>query len=1241
MALRGIRKAAVAALMGALLLGALAAQGEEAYTRKAAWAETMLATRAAHRAAGVSADDAKTTAAWKRFEEDFPLAAMRLGRDLDAPGLRSLLTAADPAAAEKKMIAAALQGIGAAGLEHELQALAPAADGSAARLELYERACAARKLADDLKLKVNFRALRMAIEDLAKSFPEQYAGAQGLLARADALQARLPEAERALAAGSARELQSARRFFEDYTALQREALLANPLLDFDKLLLIKRKPLGNPYRYADPDKGTGKYIGMPQQSSYQLHTMSSSWAFSFDNEIDALPVHRPDAPLETVFKSTQNRLVSDMDLHFSGDRVLFSMPDERKLWQLFEYNIAGGKLRQVSRGDQPDVHNLDGCYLPNGRIAFISTAVFQGVPCNASVNVGMMYCMDNDGGNVRQLTFDQDHNFCPTVTPDGRIMYLRWEYADIPHVWARYIFTMNPDGTSQRELFGTGSYWPNGMWYARPVPNTTKFAAIVTGHHVGRQGELYIFDPARSHDGTKGCVQQIPGWGKPVQPAIKDKLTETVYPKFLHPWPLSEKYLLVACRPTPEDMWGIYLVDTFDNMVPVKSLEGWALLEPTPLKKTPTPPALEDRVNLARKDSLIFINDIYKGRGLEGVPRGAVKSLRLVTYHFAYRTVAGIDHRVGADGPWEPKVILGTVPVEPDGSVFFRVPANTPLTVHALDEKGRTIQIMRSWMTAMPGEILSCVGCHEQTNCAPPNAASVSLGRRPVEITPWRGPARGFDFVREVQPVLDKFCVGCHDGSRSGLPNLRRDQEMVVAYKKDNPEAKLVKGPITEELYKKYGGLFPPAYIALRRLVRPSGIESDLRPLNSMEFDVRTTELVQMLEKGHRGVRLDAEAWDRLYTWIDLNTPCHGTWQEVVGGKKIENDHERRLAMMKAYSGIYEDPEVVRLETAAQVAKPVKPAPERKAGAKPAAVEGWPLNAADAAARQGASGQTRRTLDLGGGVTLELARIPAGRFVMGSATGAADEAPQSVVEIKKPFWMGVCEVSNAQYQRFNPQHDSRFEHKGTWKFEEVDLGWPLNDPRQPAVRISWEEAMGFCAWLSAKTGARVSLPTEAQWEYACRAGSATPFWYGGLEADFAPFANLGDASLRALAWGLRSPKPPDLAPRDDRFSDGLIVTGAVGGFKPNPWGLCDMHGNVWEWTRSMYKGYPYVATDGREAAEGADAQTLRVARGGSWNDRPLRCTASYRIGYPAWQRVYNVGFRVALEEDEPVRVAGR
>jgi formylglycine-generating enzyme required for sulfatase activity len=193
--------------------------------------------------------------------------------------------------------------------------------------------------------------------------------------------------------------------------------------------------------------------------------------------------------------------------------------------------------------------------------------------------------------------------------------------------------------------------------------------------------------------------------------------------------------------------------------------------------------------------------------------------------------------------------------------------------------------------------------------------------------------------------------------------------------------------------------------------------------------------------------------------------------------------------------------------------------------------------------------------------------------------------------------------------------------------------------------------MAFCAWLSRKTGRRVTLPTEAQWEYACRAGTATAFSFGDRSSDFSAHANLGDVTLRAFAANtsagyysraetIRDPNIyDDWIPKDARFDDSALVTTAVGGYRANAWGLHDMHGNAAEWTRSAARPYPYVAPNDRDAANRTAANreetkrvvAQRIVRGGSWRDRPVRCRSAFRLSYPSWQAVFNVGFRIVIE----------
>ena len=202
------------------------------------------------------------------------------------------------------------------------------------------------------------------------------------------------------------------------------------------------------------------------------------------------------------------------------------------------------------------------------------------------------------------------------------------------------------------------------------------------------------------------------------------------------------------------------------------------------------------------------------------------------------------------------------------------------------------------------------------------------------------------------------------------------------------------------------------------------------------------------------------------------------------------------------------------------------------------------------------------------------------------------------VKIAEPFWMGKFEVTNEQYRQFDPSHDSRYEHKGSWSFSERHLGWPLNQARQPVVRVSHREADAFCRWLSSRIGRKVALPTEAQWEYACRAGSASAMSCGDLDADFSEFANMADATIRERAYDTDGRYTADIVPRDARFNDKKLVTAMVGSFKPNPWGLHDMHGNAWEWTRSANRPYPYRAGDGRNDPGISVWRSCRDGQGG-------------------------------------------
>ncbi len=1139
---------------------------------------------------------------WSQLEKAYPTECQWMRRDL--PGGKHVHWFRRPNSIqlEQTMIASVLESLGEMGtkLKQQFEQLeqAKASAEDARWLALYEEACGFREALADLKT-IDLKSLRLAVEDLTETYPKKYAKGAGYLSRLDACEKRLAAIRTGLAKSDPTVLEKVPGFVREVGALRREALLANPLLDFETLLVVKRR---------------ANRLGLPQ--NWQGNCAMSP--AGYDNELMTFSPISPKGELKTLYRPPSQGFIGDVELHFDADKILFSAPGSHRRWQIWEMRIDGSGLRQVTPGEHPDVDNYDACYLPNGRIIFASTRCFQGIPCVGGGNTVANLCiMDADGKNIRQLCFDQDHNWCPTVMNNGRVLFSRWEYSDTPHYFSRLLFSMNPDGTNQMEYYGSNSFWPNSMFYSRPIPgHPTKVVTVVSGHHgVPRMGEMILLDPAKGRHEASGAIQRIPGYGKKVEPIIRDQLVNASWPKMLHPFPLGDhetgegagKYFLVSCKPTPSDEWAIYLVDIFDNMLLLKEVPGYALFEPVPVQKVPTPRIVPEKVDLTRDDAVVYLSDIYYGGGLRDVPRGTVKELRIFEFHYTYPRMGG-HKNVGVEGPWDVHRIVGTVPVFEDGSAVFKVPANTPLAVQPLDEKGRAIQVMRSWFVAMPGETLSCVGCHEHQSTSPPIRNTMASYRKPVEPEPWYGPTRGFSFKRDVQePVLNKYCIGCHNG-------------------KERPDGKKLVDLSPKP--KNGWGNFTPAYLALHPYVRRPGPESDYSLQFPYEWHASTSELIQMMEKGHQGVKLDEEAWDRLYTWIDLNVPDHGTWSEH---RKIpHNYHQRRLEMRTRYANRPEDPEVIPKIDRPPV-KTIMPECSPKPEPREIRCDGWPFDAAEAKRRQAAAGpKTRRTIDLGEGVKMDLVLVPAGTFVMGGIGGPKDMRPRSVVMVDKPFWMGAIEVTNRQYACFDPMHDNG--HLNQHHKDHTTPGYPMRDPDLPAMRVNWQEAVAFCEWLSKRTGEPFTLPTEAQWEWACRAGSASPSSYGDLDADFGKHANLADASMKLLAVHgvnpspIKNPNPyQDFLPKDARFNDGEKLMARAGKYQPNAWGLHDMHGNVWEWTRSTYRPYPYRGDDGRNEISTAGR---KVVRGGSWYDRPKRARSAFRLAYLPYQRVFNVGIRV-------------
>ena len=572
-------------------------------------------------------------------------------------------------------------------------------------------------------------------------------------------------------------------------------------------------------------------------------------------------------------------VIRDPDVSYDGRRILFAWKksDRQDDYHLYEMAAAGGEVRQLTFG--LGFADYEGAYLPGGDIVFNSTRCVQTVDCWWT-EVSNLYTCDGQGRYLRRLGYDQVHTNFPTVTPDGRVLYTRWEYNDRGQIYPQGLMQMYPDGTGQTECYGNNSWFPTTILHARAIPGTDKIVCIFTGHHSIQKGWLGLLDPSRGRQENQGAqlIAPVRRTG-----AVHVDAYGQQGDQFQYPYPLSETALLVTFKPArgakeARGPFAIYFM-TIDGR---RELLAWdrkiSCNQPVPLAARPEPAPRPRVVDYRRNTGTVCLQDVYAGPGLRGVPRGTVKSLRVVTMEFRAAGIGSnnnsgpagralISTPISIRGAWDVKRVLGTTPVYEDGSACFIVPARTPVYFQALDAKGHVVQTMRSWTTLQPGEYQSCVGCHESKNSAPPLIGPTrALSAGPRELRPWQGPPRGFSFEREIQPILDRRCVRCHHGDLKAAPT----EEMKPAFS-------LKGGP----------GTWSDAYKALANPKVTSWISPQSEPsmLPPYHAGAAKSKLIAILEKGHYEARLAPDEMERLACWIDLLVPCFGDYMEGLDAK--------------------------------------------------------------------------------------------------------------------------------------------------------------------------------------------------------------------------------------------------------------------------------------------------------------------------------------------------------------------
>ena len=596
--------------------------------------------------------------------------------------------------------------------------------------------------------------------------------------------------------------------------------------------------------------------------------------------------------VELLLDAGEDGCIRDPDLHWDAGKILFAWKksDREDDYHLYEMDLKTRKVRQLTFG-LGDA-DYEGVYLPDGNIMFTSTRCVQVIDC-FTTDTSNMYICDKDGRYLRRVSFDQVTVNYPQVLNDGTVVYTRWEYNDRGQIYPQPLFQMNIDGTGQTEYYGNNSYFPNTIGHARPIPGSSKVIAIASGHHSHQVGGLIRIDVRDGRQEDEGCTYVAP---------VERKAPRFDGPPehgglYTHPYALNEKEYIAGystyMRPkyNTKTGYGIYYVREDGAREQLVYDSELSSSQPVPLSKRKRPLVQPSSVDYAKGHGTYYMQDVYHGPGMEGVKRGEAKKLRVVEVRYRASLIGGSGNRGPAGGAfvatpigvrncaWDVKAILGETPVEADGSAFFKVPARRPVYFQVLDGKGRVIQTMRSWSTLMPGESFSCVGCHENKNDAPlaGEKTSVAMTRGARDLDPFYGPARGFSFRREVQPILDKHCIKCHDGVK------KKDGKATFS---------LLGKPVVDGRAKR---TWTESYVNLTlngevridgqgcvgRAINWLSPQSSPKMIPPYSAGSCKSKLMNMLEGGHGDANVSKEEYEKIAAWIDVVVPFCGDYEEA------------------------------------------------------------------------------------------------------------------------------------------------------------------------------------------------------------------------------------------------------------------------------------------------------------------------------------------------------------------------
>ena len=710
-------------------------------------------------------------------------------------------------------------------------------------------------------------ALRAGLNDLVAGYPDRQARSRSILRELDDLEKHLEKTEKRLVRGDKGAAAAAAKLFGRVDALRHKALCADPLVSGQPILFVVRKQ----YRSVHHNTATLFQTGEINTGSFTGGAALKTIDFGKGGRVKTL-LELPEG------------VIRDPEVHFSGSKIVFSMRKNREDdYHIYEINSDGSGLRQLTKS--PGISDVDPLYLPDGTIVFSSTREPKYCMCNRHI-MANLFRMEGDGANIRQIgksTLFEGH---AALLPDGRILYDRWEYVDRNFGDAQGLWSMNPDGTNPAVYWGNNTNSPGGVIDGRPIPGTQMALCILGSCHDRPWGALALLDRNVGVDGAGPVLQTWPVGAIALMGKGNWDTFKQVNPKYEDPWPLNDRTFLCSRMTGRGEEMGICLVDLHGNEIMLHTEEP-GCYDPMPLGPSAAPQLIPQRRSFSADSGFFYVADVYSGTNMSGVKRGEVRSLRVVEspekrfWTHASWGGQGVHCPAMNWHDFNNKRILGTVPVEPDGSAFFEVPAEKFVYFQLLDEKGMMVQSMRSGTMVQAGETAGCVGGQEPGLAAPPPLSRkmpLALERPPSRLDGWYGEPRLFNYMTEVQPVFDRACVQCHDfGKEAG-------QTLNLA-----PDRTLTFNTSYNELWRKKKITVVGA--------GPSRIQEP------RTWGSHASRLVEVLLAGHNDVALGTEEFDRIVTWIDINAPFYPVYSSaypgnLAGRSPLDGNQINRLSQL-------------------------------------------------------------------------------------------------------------------------------------------------------------------------------------------------------------------------------------------------------------------------------------------------------------------------------------------------------